>query len=245
MAILLDKWPLTSLAQLSTSPSGFFNFSSSPPTSLQGFGDGCFFRWRHRENPCFLSSLCKLKKKKKTARRNREGRAEEDSAPGLQCTRLWFRGLSPYPKLEELLVVLQVLLWSFSPYSCQLRVYNTISLLKMNPLTNPEPSIARKTSYMTLRKFPSPQGPHLPSCFLTSIYSSCFIGWVSIIDAIKIPSLSVCFSAPHNSLDVLVCQWWERIGFQPWSCWQDLTSFFPHLSLIGRVSLVKRLILCL
>ena len=111
----------------------------------------------------------------------------------------------------------------------------------MNPLSNPEPSIARKTSYMTLRKFPSPQGPHLPSCFLASIYSSCFIGCVSIIDAIKIPSLSVCFSAPHNSLDVLVCQWWERAGFQPWFCWQDLTSFFPHLSLMGRVSLVKSL----
>ena len=34
------------------------------------------------KNPCFLSSLCKLKKKQKTARRNREGRAEKGRAPG-------------------------------------------------------------------------------------------------------------------------------------------------------------------
>ena len=40
-------------------------------------------------------------------------------------------------------------------------------------------------------------------------------------------------------LDVLVCKWWESADFQPWSLWQDLTSFSSYLSLMGRVSLVE------
>jgi len=43
---------------------GFFNFSSTLPTSLQGFGDRYFFRWRHRKKSLFSFFTLQIRKTK-------------------------------------------------------------------------------------------------------------------------------------------------------------------------------------
>lgn len=132
------SWPNFSLH-----PWVSLTFSSTLPTSLQGFVDLYFFRQRHRQKFFFPSFTQQIKKRAKRNQERREGRGRKYHwAENAVYGSLIPGGLNPYPKLAGTAGE-AIDPWSFSPYSRQPLFYTAISLLKMNPLNKPEPSIAQ------------------------------------------------------------------------------------------------------